>query len=256
MTSIRSQFPQFSADLERNDYYRLEKAVSLMLAGRSQEPLAIQAKSLFDVRGFHIDFEDETLFRMTDWRCEKFIQAGLVEEVIQLILQATYDCSSAAEKSPEQSIGYFETFIFLKHLWTLKDQQPGEVHLDAFHQYLRGYQSSTRHLIKTQRKALRTLPVKPHRLATSVDSLGRTPIDKQIAYILNWSNVLPSHFAEEAEHQASVPIPPSSSLGLTYIPVNRIYSGTNHGEARIYEAMERYLALLNKHKGLLSAKLS
>lgn len=253
IAGLRMKFPNFPSSLVRNDFYRLEKAVALMLAGRNPDLEVISPESVFDVRGFQIDFEDEVLNRAIDHRCEKFIQAGLVEEVIQLIVQGDYDCSCAAEKSPEQSVGYLETFHFLKELWTAKMTFVSEESIDLFHNYLARYQINSRKLIKTQRKALRSLPVKPHLIKSTVDSLGCTPIDNHLAYIHKWAFALPEHFAEEAERLQAEPAKSEASGGLPYITVNKIFSDTGHGEHRVREALTNYMRLIEQHSDALAA---
>mmetsp|Transcript_7156 Transcript_7156/g.13111 ORF Transcript_7156/g.13111 Transcript_7156/m.13111 type:complete len:194 (+) Transcript_7156:683-1264(+) len=192
---------------------------------------------------------------MTDHRCEKFIYAGLVDEVINLILQEEYDCKQASQKSPEQSVGYFETFNFLKELFNMQASSINNDHIRAFHKYLESYQTNTRHLIKTQRKSLRSLPQKPHRITASIDSMGQLALDKHLAYIHNWAFALPQHFAEEAERNWNLPKEPKCDLELPYISVKRIFSNTNHGEYRVQTEVAKYLEKLEQHKDIMAARL-
>lgn len=154
---LRSLDPNYAAKLNRNDYYRLSRALSIVeqtkkpLENFLPEPtdhVTHHCKFLifilvvgWDLRCFYLTTDRWYLYRLIDLRCELMIQDGFLNEVSRLMRQGLED-SQAASKS----IGYNEAIKFLKGV-SLQDEERFE---KSFQEFLSAFQSQSRMYVRRQ----------------------------------------------------------------------------------------------------------
>ena len=113
--------PIYSATLSRNDYYRLQRALCVFEA--SGKPVSSfmdinETRYRYDWRCIFLSTDRLALNRVVDRRVENMIEAGLIEEVADLMMNKKISDEFMAGKA----IGYRETMVFLRRLLDLKEQ--------------------------------------------------------------------------------------------------------------------------------------
>lgn len=163
----------YAAGLGRNDWCRLQRA--LEIAMQTQKPLIRRTlhnghfandesppphPSSFvhhrgwDVRCFYVTADRFYLYRLIDWRCERMLQAGLIDEVHALQLGGQLPRQSSAGAS----IGYAQCADFLAALQGKAAAEDGgggggeEAHFcrEAFPRFLAAFQAASRQYVRRQ----------------------------------------------------------------------------------------------------------
>jgi tRNA dimethylallyltransferase len=115
---LRRLDPSRAAQLSRNDWYRLHRALVVAMqtettreeASAPADPDGLDAlRSSLDMRCFFLCAPREPLCRRIDQRCETMLRAGLLEETTEQLLRGTLLPSSPAGRA----IGYRQALAYL-----------------------------------------------------------------------------------------------------------------------------------------------
>lgn len=249
---VKAEIPEIELDLQKNDFYRLEKAGILALIGKRPGRVLFTEKPHFDARVFYLDLDNPSLNRANTQRCERLVEEGLVEETIALLASGDFSCSEAELKLPENSIGYAETFRYLQKLDVLmsKDSLRDEELVSIFYEYMEGFISSTRKCVKDQRKTFRLSSTKVTYVPLSLDSFNQLPLSGVVQRILQLS-ALPRE-----DYEATIGADPElfrSRLELEPRIQWSIYPRDTLHPARALTAVYRHLKQLSLHRDQLVA---
>jgi tRNA dimethylallyltransferase len=145
--------PIYSATLGRNDYYRLQRALCVFeTCGKPVSSFMDmnETRYRYDWRCVFLSTDRVALNRVVDRRVEGMIEAGMIEEVADLMINKKFSDKFMAGKA----IGYRETIAFLRHLVGLRGQEgpiiPWERVDTLFLDYLTRLMRSSRHYAKRQ----------------------------------------------------------------------------------------------------------
>lgn len=145
LSILESYSPSLANKLSLNDWYRMRRYLEIAIdiqqknstatASATSEAMPVTLSnerkpilSDYDVRSFFLMEDDrERLFHAIDSRCEKMLEAGLLQEVGDLLLQNKITPSTLVWKS----IGYRQTIHYLLN----PSIEPGDLH--AFLLFLR-----------------------------------------------------------------------------------------------------------------------
>ena len=249
---VKMEIPEVELDLQKNDFYRLEKAGILALIGKRSDRVLFTEKPQFDARVFYLDLDNPSLNRANTQRCERLVEEGLVEETIALLASGDFSCSEADLKLPENSIGYAETFRYLQKLDVLmsRDGLRDEELVSVFYEYLEGFIASTRKCVKDQRKTFRLSSSKVTYVPLSLDSFNQLPLTDVVQRILQLT-ALPRE-----DYEAYIGADPSlfrSRLELEPRVQWSIYPRDTLHPARALTAVYRHLKQLSLHRDQLAA---
>jgi tRNA dimethylallyltransferase len=163
LSILESYSPSLANKLSLNDWYRMRRYLEIAIdiqqknstatASATSEAMPVTLSnerkpilSDYDVRSFFLMEDDrERLFHAIDSRCEKMLEAGLLQEVGDLLLQNKLTPSTLVWKS----IGYRQTIHYLLN----PSIEPGDLH--AFLLFLSGFAADTRAYARKQHKFYR-----------------------------------------------------------------------------------------------------
>ena len=136
-----------TAKLPANDWYRLHRylEVSLSLARSGVQGAALTGQRLqllptVDMRCFFLSETRANLYRHVDSRCEAMIEAGLLQEVAQLVLTERLRPADPVSKA----IGYRQSIEYLCR----PESRPGDV--ATFEAFVKDFATGTRNYAKRQ----------------------------------------------------------------------------------------------------------
>ena len=249
---VKAEIPNLEIDFEKNDFYRLEKAGILALIGKRPGRVLFTESPQFDARVFYLDLDNYSLNQANTHRCERLVEAGLVEETISLIASGDFSCSEARLKLPENSVGYAETYRYLQRLFVLMSQDGlrDEELISVFYDYLEGFIASTRKCVKDQRKTFRLSAAKVTYVPLSIDSYSQLPVKALVERILALT-ALP-----RPEYEETIGADPDlfrSRLELEARVDWSIYVRDTLHPARALTAVYRHLKHLSLHRDQLVA---
>lgn len=249
-----AKFPDWDVEIQKNDYYRLEKAISLKLAGAV--PLELTHNPDFDVRCFFFDMDSRSLFRSLDFRCEKLIEEGLVEEVVKLAKEGHLNLQNA-KKPPGHAIGYAETVEYVNRLIEIikaKERNLEGVAIDLLYDYIKQFQLNTRKFVKTQRKNFATKPFQFIHSRINIDSFGQLPHDKILKHMLPHIECPRESYLETLNLHNSNSEPEPEGITLEYKSFNFYY--TLHFDGTNYVPSTRTKDAARKHLQIVKTLLS
>jgi tRNA dimethylallyltransferase len=139
--------------LHKNDWYRLKRYLEValdLLYKASSSPSSDVAATLenqrtpvlsnYDLRAFFLMEDRLSLYHTIDTRCVYMLQAGLIREVAELLLQNQLSPSYTVSKA----IGYRQTIQYLC------SKDVGKNNLDLFQSYISEFATSTRNYARRQ----------------------------------------------------------------------------------------------------------
>lgn len=187
---IQREVPNVDLSMGQGDFYRLEKAAIMALAGVPPQRDLYSPTPQFDARIFYIDMDDASLIRAIPRNCMKMVDSGLVEEVINLIVSGDFNVKEANQKQPEHAMGYSDTFTYIKQLLeAMRKDHVSDSDLAAiYHTYLTNFIFSSRHNMRFQRKAFRQNFKSMVNLKVALDSFSQFPMASLIPRITDLAN--------------------------------------------------------------------
>lgn len=162
--------PKRAAQLSRNDWYRLGRALEVCeMSGSGVSELPLQGAAPRAMQNTQLDYDFRCVFlhddrvelsRRIDERCERMILpekydevgigGSILEEVSNLLLSSGLRIAAAA---PSRAIGYRQTISYLVSRaiwWQENESENSEVATEAFRAYLHDFMSATRGYAKQQ----------------------------------------------------------------------------------------------------------
>lgn len=147
--------PEYAASLNRNDFYRLARALTVNLdSGKPLAEFKPQAKKNGEDFVHHLGWnplclylttDRKYLYRLVDWRCELMIQSGLLGEIAALKRQGF--CSKYISA---KSIGYNEGLEFLEAVQESEDLICKDKFMRLFAGFLEKFQAESRKYARRQ----------------------------------------------------------------------------------------------------------
>ena len=145
--AVASQYgAERMAKLPANDWYRLRRYLEVCLSLSRKSAGAVltgQRQQLLpdvDLRCFFLSETRANLYRHVDSRCEAMIEAGLLQEVAQLVLSKRLTPDDAVSKA----IGYRQTIEYLCR------REPRRGDVAAFETFVKDFATGTRNYAKRQ----------------------------------------------------------------------------------------------------------
>lgn len=127
--------PQYAATITRNDKQKIVRALEIIqLTGKKVSKLSWKGRwkpQNFDFHCWFLYRPKDHLYKRIEKRCEKMVEEGFIEEVIELEKQGLRQNSSAA-----QAIGYRQALEFIS---TSQTKEDFHLFMDAFKQASRNY---------------------------------------------------------------------------------------------------------------------
>ncbi|EGD82996.1 tRNA delta(2)-isopentenylpyrophosphate transferase [Salpingoeca rosetta] len=158
--------PESAARIDRNDWYRLTRAMSVYrMSGRpfssykhevsrtSRECLEPGLSSAFDVTRLYLTAPRWLLFERINQRCEHIVDRGIMEETLRLVEEGLEGQMHAAK-----SIGYRQCFEFLHSFWLKPSTKTKLMRRKGFYRFLLNYMAATRRLCAKQMRSFRADP--------------------------------------------------------------------------------------------------
>jgi len=141
LEKLKEVDPTFASQVNRMDFYRLVRALDVyQQTGKPYSSFAQEQKGAedlpYDFRCINIILPRVITYRVVDYRCEKIILDGLLEETANLLRQNKLSPSSPASRS----IGYRQAIAFLMSRKTIED----------FQNFLTEFQTASRQFVHRQ----------------------------------------------------------------------------------------------------------
>lgn len=245
---IQREVPTVDLTMLPGDFYRLEKAAIMALAGVPPQRDLYSATPQFDARIFYIDMDDASLVRAIPRSCMKMVDSGLVEEVIHLIVSGDFNVKEASQKQPEHAMGYSDTFTYIKQLHEAMRKEPiNDSDLTAiYHTYLTNFIMNSRKNMRDQRRPFRQHFKSMVNLKVALDSFSQFPMASLIPRIIDLANAPRPVY----ESQCGELISCFSSSLEPYMTAS-FYSQPD--SASELNTVYRHMKVLKSHKEKLSA---
>lgn len=133
---LESLDPLYAQKLCRNDYFRLERALCVVLqTGKPLTSFLPVKPEDYDFRCFYLTQDRERLYRKIETRCEEMIRKGLIEEVYALMK------TGFQETLASKAIGYAATINFIRNF---------DDTIESIEEYLCTFKTNTRNYCRRQ----------------------------------------------------------------------------------------------------------
>eukprot|EP00053_Salpingoeca_punica_P005289 m.53505 g.53505 ORF g.53505 m.53505 type:complete len:613 (-) comp13173_c0_seq1:999-2837(-) len=144
--------PEYAARLNRNDWYRLTRGLSIIrMSGkkvssfRFERSDASAADSEFDFRRVYLTLPRMDLFERIDERCETILHSGIIEETVGLVAKGFHKDMHCAK-----ALGYKEALEYLEQSWFKPRNRSVQSRRRALSQFLLSFQAASRQYARKQ----------------------------------------------------------------------------------------------------------